>query len=156
MYPNEIKKNCRKIHTGLKGQINLSIIESVEGQLSDGMWENSFAMRCYWLFECCALENDEVVIYVSKSWTEIDFNKYRSNKLLDMSDVEIKTWFAKKIKQIVKQEEKDWPNSGIKWDRKCTTKLDYFHDGITVQDCYRAYDHLLARGDIYWFGKEGE
>ena len=153
MWSDEIKRNCRTIHTGLKGSTNLTIIQSVEGQLSDGMWENSPAMEGYWLFECAGLENDEVVLYISNEWGEYHYDRMKYNKFAGKSEAWIKDWFANKIKQIIKQEIEDWKTEGMSWNRNCKTESCYMHDGVTVQDCYRAYDHLKARGDIYWYGK---
>lgn len=154
MYSDKIKRNCKKVHTGLKGSTNLTIIQSVEGQLSDGMWENSPAMEGYWLFECAGLENDEVVLYISNEIYDMWCQKWKYNKFAGKSETWIKEWFANKIKQIIKQEIVDWKTPGMNWKRNCTTESCYMHDGVTVQDCYRAYDQLKSRGDIYWFGKE--
>lgn len=145
MYSEEIKKNCNAILTGLKGHKMLDIIQSVEGQLSDGMWENSPRMEGYWLFECCGLVNDEVVIYISKQWGDLRFSRYKQNLFNGLTEAEIKKWFAQKIKQIIKQEIKDWPNSKLEWKRDCELESDYMHSGITVKDCYEAYDILLGR-----------
>ena len=152
MWLNQIKANCRKIHTGLKGSKMLSVIQSVEGQLSDGMWENSFAMRGYWLFECCDLEGDDVVIYISKAWGDVDFNRPRCNKFCGMDEQQIKEWFANKVKQIIKQEIKDDYTEGLEWSRKCKVESAYMHDGITAQDAYKAYDCLKDRSNILWYG----
>ena len=145
MYSDEIKKDCRIIHTGLFGERNLSIIESIEGQLSDGMWENSARMESYWMFETTELLNDEVVIYVSNKWGEYKWNRCKNNAFVSLHDNEIKIWFGNKIKQIVKQEIKDWHNENLSWKRDCQTELCYFHDNLTVAECYAAYDKLLGR-----------
>lgn len=150
MWNEQIKKNCRTIHTNLYGQKNLDIIRSVEGQLSDGMWENSFVMRGYWLFFCVdAAPNGEVLIHIAKDWGDMDFGKMRYNKFGDMrGESEVLEWFAKKVKQIIKQEEKDkWENHPIKWDRGCDVESKYigYDIPITVADCYEAYDILLGR-----------
>jgi hypothetical protein len=150
MYNEEIKKNCRTIHTNLYGNKNLEIIRSVEGQLSDGMWENSFAMRGYWLFFCVDSAPDgEVLIHIANDWGDMDFGKMRYNKFGDMKgQYEVLEWFAKKIKQIIKQEQKDaWENHPIEWKRDCEVVSKYlgYDEQITVKDCYEAYDILLGR-----------
>lgn len=146
MYSDEIKKNCRTIHTGLKGRRMLAVLESVEGQLSDGIWENSPRMEGYWLFDCVGLEGDEVCIYISNKYAEYRFDRVKRNLFMDMSDREVIQWFAKKIKQIVKQEIDDnWNDHPIEWDRNCDTVCMYMHDDLTVKECYEAYDILLGR-----------
>lgn len=146
MYSDEIKKYCRTIDTGLKGKINASILESVEGQLSDGMWENSPRMEGYWLFFCVGMEDNKVVLHISKQYAEYRWNRNKYNAFSDMSDYQIKEWFANKIKQIIKQEQKDaWPNHPIEWKRDCEVESMYMHDNITVAQCYKAYDILKGR-----------
>ena len=150
MYSSEIKQNCRVIQTGLYGKANYEILASVDGQLSDGMWENSPAMEGYWLFD--HIEQDkqtgEVLIYISKQWGEYRFNRYKQNRFLGMSDSGIRTWFGKKIKQIIKQEIKDaWENHPIEWKRDCEVESKYlgYDEAITPALCYKAYDKLLGR-----------
>ena len=157
MYRSQIEKNCDVVFTGLKGPKNRVIIDSVLGQLSDGMWENSPRMEGYWRFCVTSMHENEVTLLISNEWAEWNYDRYKNNAFKGKSISQIRTWFAHKLKEIVKQEEKDWPSSGIKWDRKCLAELEYFNSydnkHLTVQDIYKAYDILLGRGDIYWFGK---
>lgn len=151
MWKEEIKKFCRNIDTGLTGKKNYEILCSVEGQLSDGMWENSFVMRGYWMFECIKLVDDKVIINISKSYCDYDFGKARCNKFVGMSDNQVKGWFANKIKQIIKQEEKDkWEDHHIEWKRDCEVVSKYigYDEDITVSDCYKAYDILKGRRSL--------
>ena len=146
MWSEEIKKNCRTIITGLKGQKMLSVLQSVEGQLSDGMWENSPRMESYWLFESVGLDDkDNVVLYISNSWGEYCYNRCKYNAFCGMTDKDIKEWFANKIKQIVKEEIKDWHTPNMVWKRDCEVECCYMHDNLTVKDCYEAYDILKER-----------
>ena len=147
MYSSEIKNDCRLIQTGLYGNINLAILESVIGQLSDGMWENSPRMEGYWRFACIAkdTETNEVFILVSNRFAEYRWNKNTYNSFKAKTEVEIKDWFANKIKQIIKQEIKDWPSKDFQWKRDCEIESDYMHDGVKVSDCYKAYDKLKGR-----------
>lgn len=148
LYECEIIKDGWKIHTGLFGEKNLEIIKSVEGQLSDGIWENSSRMEGYWNFECCGLEDNEVIIYISTKACDYSYGRTRTNLFWEMDETKIKRWFGNKIKQIIKEEIKDcWPEHGnkLQWDRDCEEPLFYMHNNITVKDCYAAYDKLLER-----------
>ena len=146
MYSDEIKRSCRKIRTGLTGQRNLSILRSVEGQLSDGMWEESARMEGYWLFEYVGSENDEVIIYVSNALGEMRFDRFKYNAFRNMDDEQIRQWFGKKIKQIIKQEIADnWEDHPIVWKEDCEVVSKYMHDDLTVKECYDAYNFLLRK-----------
>ena len=132
----------RIIKTGLKTQRECDILDSVFGQMSDGLWENSPAAGGYWPYIDADLENGEVVLKVSKA-----YRKYEepSNKLLKMTDDDIKKWLAKKIKQVIKEE-------GLDWKRDNTEKTDYLDtswrkskQNSTVADCYYVYEVLKGR-----------
>ena len=61
--------NFRIIHTGLCGKLADEILRSIEGQLSDGYWENSPMMEKYWKNEYVLRmdneEESEIVIVVN-------------------------------------------------------------------------------------------
>ena len=57
---------CRYINTGLKGQVALSVLNSVMGQLSDGIWENSPNMTSYWKDLRIANDNNFIVFVVQE------------------------------------------------------------------------------------------
>ena len=129
-----------------------AILESVIGQLSDGIWENSPAMNKYWV-GMSIQDND---ILVSDNFT-VSYCKTRyNNPFFNMPDEKVKSWFADKLKAIVKHEEKD---SGGKnwWKRDNMQELDYLsrmykdEEGViktrtvTVADAYKVYDRLKGR-----------
>lgn len=129
----------RTIKTGLVRSNYKTILDSVMGQLSDGMWENSPAMAKYW--NNAGISEDaatgEVLIHISDGC----FSGFCGK-----SDDEIKNWFADKVKQIVKAE---FDNSSIGWKRNCPEVSDYLSRGygylVTIGDAYRAYDILKGR-----------
>lgn len=132
----------RIIKTGLKTQKECDILDGVFGQLSDGMWENSRAAGGYWPYIDAELVNGEVVLKVSTA-----YRKYGEpyNKLLDMTDDDIKKWLAKKIKQVIKEE-------GLDWKRDNSEETDYLDTSwrtskqtSTVADCYYVYEVLKGR-----------
>ena len=126
----------RIVNTGLKATVtNLEILNSVFGQLSDGMWENSPGARRYWKFADVDQRCGEVVINVDdgfgSGWSR-------------MTDVEVKQFLARKIKQIAYDE----LGGGDNWDRKSTTELSYLGSSrvpVIVGDAYFAYDTLAGR-----------
>ena len=132
----------RIIKTGLKTQKECDILDGVFGQLSDGMWENSRAAEGYWPYIDADLKNGEVVLTVSNSYR---YDGRPTNKLLDMSDDDIKKWLAKKIKQVIKEE-------GLDWKRDNSDETDYLDtewrkskQTSTVADCYYVYEVLKGR-----------
>ena len=144
----EIISTGRTIHTGLYGDKALEILISVEGQLSDGIWENSARMERYWRFEFVGVskETKEILIYIAKPSYEYRYGKTVYNAFCEMSDDEIKKWFANKVKQVVKEEIKDNPDrADLVWKRDCEYVLDYMNPNITVKECYQVYDTLLGR-----------
>lgn len=132
----------RIIKTGLKTQKECDILDGVFGQLSDGMWENSRAAGGYWPYIDADFENGEVVLKVSNA-----YRKYEepTNKLLNMTDDNVKKWLAKKIKQVIQEE-------GLDWKRDNTEETDYLDtewrtskQPSTVADCYYVYEVLKGR-----------
>lgn len=132
----------RIIKTGLKTQKECDILDGVFGQLSDGMWENSRAAEGYWPYIDADLKNGEVVLTVSNSYR---YDGRPTNKLLDMSDDDVKKWLAKKIKQVIKEE-------GLDWKRDNSDETEYLDTAwrksklpSSVADCYYVYEVLKGR-----------
>lgn len=127
----------RIIDTGLQGPIQKDILDSVLGQISDGYWENSPRMDMYWRNIDTELQGDKVVFSI----------KPHTFPWYAMSDDQIKQWFAKKIKFLIKEE---FGKSRDVWNRMNTKlKTDYLShkspSQTTVADCYYAYDTLMGR-----------
>lgn len=139
--------NVRIINTGLVETKFYEILSSVLGQLSDGIWENSPSMNKYWMnIHVNQNENNEICIEVNTDYFTKWCNTSVINPFINMSENEIKFWFAQKIKQIVKTEEQD--NNGTKWwKRDNTRELAYmgYKEKITVQDAYKLYDIMKCR-----------
>lgn len=132
----------RVIKTGLKTQKECDILNAVKGQLSDGMWENSRSARGYWPYFEAKVENGEVVLHISK---DLYRDSYPNNQFCWMKDEEIRAWFAKKIKQVIKEE-------GLDWKRDNSEETDYLDTSwrkskqtSTVSDCYYVYEVLKGR-----------
>lgn len=147
----------RKIKTGLKGKLNLDIMESILGQIYDGKWENSIQTHKWGEFiKSIELdENDEVIMRISTEeyvivghgrhdhWFDNDYNT--------MTDNQIKAKWASFIKALINDWKIDWDDKEC-WKRSNTNKCNYFHrydgegiQGIRFCDIYKAYDILLNR-----------
>lgn len=125
-----------KVRTGLIGEFDKSILDSILGQLSDGYWENSKRMEKYWLNLGVELDNNEVVILAPDYYQAL----YNWN---DEND--IKKFFARTLKTFVKHAIDDF-GWATEWSRTCEDTLLGFHNPNTrVKDVYRVYDQLLNR-----------
>jgi hypothetical protein len=107
----------------------LNILSSVIGQMSDGIWENTRSMEKY--------------------WKSLDYGT-DANGYIYLEDThyvcpDVVSFFANKIKQIIKIEIDDGGNSGLVWDRSCSVSPYYMHGNVTVGDCYELYELLKGR-----------
>ena len=139
LYSEELEEDYSRpqntlIDTGLSDRKAEEVLQSVIGQLSDGIWENSRGMEKYWQYADIIKKGSEIYISVN---TENYESGYRGK-----SEQDIKRYFAQKVKQIVKEE-------GLEWSRDNTEISAYLDRGsdVTVQDAYRVYDKLLGRVD---------
>lgn len=117
----------------------LAYLDAVMGQLSDGMWENSPRMEPYWI--CNSLTEEGIEM---ESFNRSFGRRTYTNPLYDMSDIEVRSWFADKLKAVVKQWLKD--NRG-EWSRINYDEVSYLRDGQTVAGAYKIYDSLKGRED---------
>ena len=132
----------RVIPTGLVGGINHDILHAVMGQMSDGMWENSPGMTGYWTF---ADIDDNNNILVNKAYNKLYYGKYLNNPYANMSDEDVKNFFANKIKAIAQQYLHDQNiNPYREWNSSNTEKCSYldYDKGVTIADAYAAYKAL--------------
>lgn len=107
----------------------LNILSSVIGQMSDGIWENTRSMEKY--------------------WKSLDYGT-DANGYIYLEDThfvcpDVVSFFANKIKQIIKIEIDDGGNNGLVWDRSCSVSPYYMHGNVTVGDCYELYELLKGR-----------
>ena len=131
------------VPTGLSDAKAKDILNSVIGQMSDGIWENTSQMNRYWQYADIVEQNGELFI-------KVDRNSYGSG-FYGKSDEEVRKFFANKVKQIAKEFINDYHYDipDLKWDRNCTVECSYldYNSGATIQDGYRVYDKLLGRID---------
>lgn len=99
------RKFEKVVKTGLsKSKVVNDILNSVIGQMSDGIWENSSYMAGYWNF--VEINKDNNICLCDRPW-DWEGRNTLNNKFYGMSDKDVKTFFAKKIKKIVSEELKD-------------------------------------------------
>jgi hypothetical protein len=123
------------VNTGIKAtDKRLSILGSVIGQMSDGIWENTRSMEKYWKSLDYSEKNGEI---------------YLEDHGFVCQDV--RKFFADKIKQIIKIEIEDG-NDKLEWARSCSAVPFYMHGNVTVGDCYELYELLKGRNtDKYYY-----
>ena len=143
----------RKIATNTFSKKANDMLNSVIGQMSDGIWENSKSMDKYWMFASIERDVDgENVIEISAVTGKPYCNRYIYNGFSDMSDDQIREFFAKKIKQIAKIELKDNDKTSG-WKRNNTEfKTCYlsYDEEISIADAYLCYEFLLGRNLSHW------
>ena len=139
------------VPTGLKGDKAREILDSIIGQMSDGMWENSPAMEHYWRFINVENVGGELAFVVDKARGEWGAGSrpgnnhftenYFMTKLGGKADA-IKQFMAKKLKAIAKEEIKD-ENDPLGWYRNNEMESGYLAG--TISDVYFVYETLLGR-----------
>ena len=143
----------RKITTNTFSKKANEMLNSVIGQMSDGIWENSKSMDKYWRFASIERDPDgENIIEISAATGKPYCNRYLYNGFSDMSDDQIREFFAKKIKQIAKIELKD-NGKTTEWKRNNTEfKSCYlnYNEDISIADAYLCYEFLLGRNLSHW------
>lgn len=109
----------------------MEILHAVIGQMSDGIWETTRSMEKYWKSLDAEKGPDGNIWLEDRGYVCADLAGF----------------FANKIKQILKIEADDNPNSGIEWDRSCAATTCYLNYSatITVGDCYELYELLKGR-----------
>ena len=147
--------NYMKIETGLTDNLSLNVLKSTIGQLSDGIWENSNVANHYWEFAEAEIIDNKVCLMIKKDtfdyhggqWCPTE-NYFKTR--LNMDPSAIKKYFANKVRAVVRQEAKDYPEAGIKCNAKCDVKLDYMicydnrDNHIKASDAYKVYKALNA------------
>lgn len=137
------ESNDRKVNLGIDvtsdtANKDLDILDSVTGQLSDGIWENTPSQYRYW-------RNMDYEQHDNKINFATNTRNYQ-NPFNNKDDKQVKEYLANKIKQIAKIEMEDDHSKGS-WDRNNNNKLEYlsYNEDVTVADAYNLYDRLKGR-----------
>ena len=143
------KIETSRVHTELFTDIAKDAIDSVFGQLSDGIWENSHQMEQYWQFAHVERDlNGEVVIVVDKITGKIHGHgsncKWTSNAFAEMTDNRVLEFLGKKLREIANIEFKD---KDLKPDHSSQRTMEYLtrNTPITAEMAYVLADILLGK-----------
>lgn len=120
------------VSTGLSGSVNKEILESVIGQLSDGMWENWPPANKMWPNLKIKESDGEFLIEVNRK----SYSSYFAGK----TDEQVRAFFASRLKTLIKAEGLDW-----KRDNNSVSSYVGYKEEVKVSDIYKAYDKLLGR-----------
>lgn len=132
----------KRIVKGLSGEKNKEILDSVIGQISDGIWENSPGMSGYWL--PVTISNNGDILIDNESEIR-DGERWIKNRYYDMSDDEVRRFFANKIKQISQEYLNDNNLNPYKgWNAESDEICNYLdrNSGVTIGDAFLAYQAL--------------
>ena len=133
----------RIIATNLSGKKANEILSGVIGQMSDGMYENSRYYEGFWPF----VDIDKGKIIISSDPYHYMCRTYYYNKFREMTDDEVKEFFAKLIKKILQQEarDNDIPVRGFfKSGNNFKTQYLNYYEEITVDNCVKVYNTLVS------------
>lgn len=143
------KIETRRIHTELFTDIAKDMIDSVFGQLSDGIWENSRRMEQYWRFARAERDpNGEVMIVVDKingTFDRYGSNcKWTSNAFAEMTANQVLEFIGKKLREIANIEFKD---EDLKPDRSSQRTMEYLtrNTPITAEMAYVLANILIGK-----------
>lgn len=136
----------RIINTGLSSDKALSVLNSVIGQLSDGIWENSSNTESYWKDLSIERYNDTTIVFHVSRYDRYDSytRKYYKNYYKGKSDIDILKFWLRKIKAVFLTEQKYYPQRDLYWSKNCNEVLRYFHDNLTVSDVYVVYNEFKS------------
>lgn len=144
-YYNYECQNTKCVETKLAGENEFNVLSSVIGELSDGIWEESFSAEKYWRF-CSVVLNpttNRVEIRISNlhSTRSSGWHRVVWNPFLSMSDSEIRLWFSRKIKRIFNIECHD-KNIKISFNKKNDQIMEYFGFGEPVSTIVEVYNKI--------------
>lgn len=147
-YYNRKVVNTRLVETGLVGRDAYEILESVIGQLSDGIGENKYHHEKYWRFADVLLnpQTDKVEIRISNTQCEKSWmypKRWLFNPFLKLKDKEIKQWFGRKVRWIARIEAKDKGRDFV-FSTNNHEKMEYLGDwNQTVAEAVEVYNSLM-------------
>ena len=130
----------------LRNATRAKIIRAVQGQLSDGMWENTAGIDKYWV-------NFEII------GTTLTVNTSYNSGFHGRDEEWVRSWFARRLKAVVVDEVGNYnkanPTKGWSRDNMEISQYISYHNDVTVSECYECYDFLKGRqGHTYAFQQE--
>lgn len=111
-----------------------SILGGIQGQMSDGIWENTPSMKAYWQnFK----PKGDAIFVPTRGY---DWASRLRNPYAEMSDTAIRRYFANKAKYIAQLWMHDNRINPYKnWNEDNTEECDYMDYGITVADMFKFF-----------------
>lgn len=104
------------------------VLNNVVWQMKNGIWENNHKLRGYWYN--VMFDKDNNILVLKNEFYEYYSKKYK-NPYCNMSDTEIKRFFANKIKTIIRTCKKD---EGKGYNPGCVDYLSY-NLAVSEEDC---------------------
>lgn len=139
---NEAMDN-RIVDSGLENTpVNNAILNSVIGQISDGIWENTPGMDKYWY----PLEIEGVNIVIDSS-PYVGYEHNSRNPYNEMDDSEVRKFFANKIKRIAQEYLNDNnmnPFASFNADNEEECTYLSREEIVTIGDAYKAYTQMKS------------
>ena len=137
---------------GIPNKKYKEMIDSVIGQLSDGIWENC-NLNGYWVYAYGSSDGTDIIIDEKYRDWENDYKSGYKNPYYNMSDSDILRYYAKKIKQIALDEMEDNSTSEKPFVKKGKFKPDDSYklvylsadECITLMDAYELYELLMSK-----------
>lgn len=116
----------------------LEVLQSVIGQISDGIWENTDSYTSYWYCADIKVIDGSICIVIEDSPYFSYFGHYRKNNYYRMSDNEVRKFFANKLRTIIRTEQKDNPNMDLSFKSANNTISNYigYKEQISVGYIY--------------------
>lgn len=131
----QLKEGERRIPTGLQGIKANEVLNSVIGQMSDGMWENTPYYNKFWMF--CNIDKDNSIIVQDRG--QFRWDRFYCSGFREMDEQQVRDFFAKRIKAILHQFKKDY---GIDDEEQKCEYMGY-HEEISVRECREFAKALL-------------
>ncbi len=103
----------RTVSTGFSdANKGIKILSNVFGQMSDGIWEESNAITGYW--QCARVNGEDGNLLIATTYRSPSSYYKCKNPFRKMSDDAIRTYFANKIKQVVRINLEDNYEAGVR------------------------------------------
>ena len=148
-----MNNHTRIICTGLYGDKAFEILDAMRGQLSDGKWENSPGYDKYWTNFSVVRQDDGETAFVVNTDYCVYYGRYLKNPFRNISEQEFKSWCARKIKAVIRDELKHHALAIGAWNRRNLDGKSIYlgHSDekygqiVSVADIYCTYETLLGR-----------
>lgn len=147
-------KFARSVKVGPTNDKDRTIFESIQGQMSDGLWENSPKMVPYWKNSRGLDEKGDISVNADNFYQDYKYRNTRHgqekypigkyNPYAGLDDQGIRDLYANRLRTILKNESKYYP--GGKFSKGDQTVSRFLSRGkekeVTYGDAYDLYQRL--------------